>query len=307
MIEFANPYYLLTLIAVIPLIIFIHFFSLKHTRRKALKFANFEAIEKVTGIQILSKNLTMLYLRLVMVLLFVLALSGVQFTYYGSITDTTYVLAIDSSTSMKATDIEPNRLEAAKTAASIFIDNLPQGSKAGIISFSGTAFLEQPLTDNKERLKEAILNIEIKEVGGTDLFSTIIASANLLKTSNEKGAIVLITDGQFNVKVLEDVLIYLEDEIPVHTLGIGTEQGGVVEGSVVSSLEEETLQLLANYSDGHYFNVNTAEEMQNAYSSIINIQNKKIKIDLSIWLLSLAICLLLVEWVLLSTRYKNLP
>ena len=141
MIEFTNPYYLLTLIAVIPLIIFIHFFSLKHTRRKALKFANFEAMEKVTGTQILSKNLTMLYLRLFMVILFVLALSGVQFTYYGSITDRTHVLAIDSSTSMKATDIEPNRLEAAKIAASTFIDNLPQGSKAGIISFPSSSIM----------------------------------------------------------------------------------------------------------------------------------------------------------------------
>ena len=180
MIAFENPYYLFTLVAIIPLIIFIHFFSLKHTKRRALQFANFEALERVTGTQVLSKNLTMLYIRLAMVILFVLALSGMKFEYYGSATDRAFVLAIDSSASMKATDINPNRLEAAKSAALTFIDTLPEGSKAGVVSFAGTALIERSITDNKEELKDAITNIQINEMGGTDLFSTIITSANLL-------------------------------------------------------------------------------------------------------------------------------
>ncbi len=306
MIGFENPFYLITLVFLIPLIIFIHFFSLKNTKRKTLKFANFEAMEKVTGDQILSKNFVMLYLRIFIVVLFILALSGVKIIYTGSITDRAHIIAIDSSASMKADDLMPNRFEVAKSTAIKFVDDLPKGSEVGVISFAGSSFIEQPITNDKAKIKEAINNINLRELGGTNLFDAIITSANLLKAPNTKGAIILLTDGQFNIKVLEDILVYV-DEIPVYTLGIGTKQGGIFEGNTTSYLEDKTLKELANYSGGDYFNINSTEDLDRAYSKILNIKVSKKTINLSTWLLIISLCAFLIDWFLLNTRYKSLP
>ncbi|UCC92037.1 MAG: BatA domain-containing protein, partial [Candidatus Aenigmatarchaeota archaeon] len=81
-ITFANPLYLWFLI-VIPLMILAHFVTLRFTSRKALKFANFPAIEYVTGKRILSKNYILLAMRLVILSLLILAVSGVVFWYEG--------------------------------------------------------------------------------------------------------------------------------------------------------------------------------------------------------------------------------
>jgi Ca-activated chloride channel family protein len=306
MIGFEDPFYLFALAFVIAIIIFVYFFSLKHSRKRALKFANFEAIERVTGAQILSKNLTSFYLRIFIVLLLVLALSGIKFNYVGLTTDETYILAIDTSMSMSAVDIPPSRLEVAKNAAIKFIDDTPQGSEIGIISFAGTAFIEKLIDTDKEKLKRVIQNIELKESGGTDILATIILSKNILKTSDKTGAIILLTDGQFNIQTLEEVLIYLEST-PVYTLGIGTKEGGKFAEGVVSRLEEETLQTVANYTGGAYYKVNTQEEIENAYSEIIILKKEGKEMDLSIWFLIISICLLLIDWTLINTKYKTLP
>lgn len=306
MIEFENPFYLISLALLLPLIIFVHFFSLKHAKRKAMKFANFEAIEKVIGTPILSKNLTILYLRILVVLLFVLALSGMKFTYYGVSSNRTFVLAIDASLSMNASDIKPTRLEAAKSSAIKFVEKLPLNSEAAVVSFSGISLIEQPLTSDKEKLKAAIKNIKVKEIGGTDLLSALITSANLLKASNKTGAIVLLTDGQFNTKALEDVLIYLHN-IPVYALGIGTKEGGKFLGNVTSKLEEKALEAIANYTNGKYFKVSTKEEIENAYSQIIELKKEKKETNLSFVFLIISICLLLTEWILSSTKFRTLP
>src|SRR3989344_2294049 len=119
-ITFTNPEYLWFLF-VIPILILVHFAGLRSTRRKALKFANFEAIERVTGGQVLSKNLFLLTIRLIIVILFVLALAGTIYWYAGQGSDFDFVLAIDASNSMLATDLPPNRIEVAKIRAQEFI------------------------------------------------------------------------------------------------------------------------------------------------------------------------------------------
>jgi Ca-activated chloride channel family protein len=306
MLSFENPFYLFALAVVIALVIFIYFFSLKHLKKRAIKFANFDAIERVTGAEILSKNVTLFYIRIVIVILLVLSLSGIRFYYIGPASSLSYVLAIDSSVSMGATDIFPNRLEASKEAAIKFVDDTPVGTEIGLISFAGTSFIEEAITLDKEQVKRSIREIELKESGGTDMFGAIITSKNLLKAEEKNGAIILLTDGQFNVKTLEEVLVYLEGT-PVYALGVGTETGGEYLGTVVSRLESETLKTIADYSGGAYYNVTSQEEIENAYSEIITLKRDRKTIDLSVWFLIIAIALVLVDWFLGSSKFRSLP
>jgi Ca-activated chloride channel family protein len=68
----------------------------------------------------------------------------------------TIILAIDVSLSMRARDVEPNRMVAAQDAAKAFVRELPQDIRAGIVTFAGTALVVQPPTLNREDLVAAI-------------------------------------------------------------------------------------------------------------------------------------------------------
>ena len=144
---FANPEYLWFLLA-IPLIIVVHFLALKSTKRRALKFANFETIKRITSGEVLSKNLNLLVVRIVILILLALSLAGATYYYTGAASNFDFVLAIDSSSSMLTDDFSPNRIEVAKEAAKTFIDVIPHTNKIAIVSFSSIVDVKQPLTDD---------------------------------------------------------------------------------------------------------------------------------------------------------------
>ena len=83
-------------------------------------------------------------------------------------------LAMDVSLSMRATDVDPNRIIAAQTAAKSFVQDLPQDIRAGIVTFAGTALVVQPPTQNREDLVAAIDRFELQR--HTAIGSGIIVS-----------------------------------------------------------------------------------------------------------------------------------
>jgi len=74
----------------------------------------------------------------------------------------TIILAMDVSLSMRATDIDPNRIVAAQNAAKAFVTELPQDIRAGIVTFAGTASVVQPPTQNREDLVAAIDRFQLQ-------------------------------------------------------------------------------------------------------------------------------------------------
>lgn len=90
----------------------------------------------------------------------------------------TIVLAIDVSRSMRATDVEPNRITAAQAAAKSFIEELPKGARVGIVSFAGTAAVVQTPTENREYLLAAIDRFQLQR--GTATGSGLIVALSLL-------------------------------------------------------------------------------------------------------------------------------
>jgi len=307
-ITFFKPEYLWFLF-VIPVLIIVHFASLKSTRRKALKFANFEAIERVTGGQILSKNLFLLFMRLLIVFLFVLALAGTTYWYSGPGSNFNFVLAIDASSSMLVNDLSPNRLEAAKLRAEEFLNSISENSKVGIVSFSGTSFVEIEPTSEFSQVKMAIRSIQAKNVGGTDIGEALITSTNLLMQDDKSGVIILLTDGQNNAGVaVNDALDYLKTKsIIVYPIGIGTDEGGGYVGNVSLKLDEESLKIIAQSTEGKYFRAKTDESLRDIYKQISAITETRIKRELGVSFFVISLILVLIEWVMINTKYRTIP
>ncbi|MFH1669355.1 MAG: VWA domain-containing protein, partial [Candidatus Woesearchaeota archaeon] len=227
-ITFLNIHFIWLLFA-IPLMIALHFFLLKYTRRRAVLFANFEALKRVTGSIVLSKNITLLIIRVFIILFLTLSAAGLTFWIQGPGSDFNYVIAVDASSSMLADDFAPNRLEVAKETATDFIAAISQGTKIGIVTFAGTSKVEITLTDDKGVAAKAVSEIHISSAGGTDIASAIMTASNALLSEFDKAmSIILMTDGQHTVggPLDEGIQYAMEKHITVHTIGIATEKGG---------------------------------------------------------------------------------
>jgi len=303
--SFENPNYLILLI-IIPLLILIHFFMLKKKRAHALKFANFDAIAKIKGIDLISKNISLLVLTVIILILLIFSLSGLRIHRELETSSFSIVLAIDSSSSMEADDILPTRLEAAKETASYFIDNIGWGSKVGVISFSGNSMIETDLTDDKVLAKRAVRRIEVSPLGGTDLYEAILTSSNLLEGEEAK-LVILLSDGRINVGTVDDVILLAnKEDVIIHTIGIGTVEGGQTRYAI-SKLDEDSLTAIAYNTGGQYFNAKNKEQIMESFKNILEFRTKKVSINISNYLLFAAVLLLFLEYILINTKYKTLP
>lgn len=290
---FQNPTYLL-LLFIIPFIIFFHFYSIKNLRGKAVRFANFEAIARVRGIDLYSKNLFILVLNILIVLSLVFSLSGLTLHMEMKATSFSYVVAVDSSESMGATDLKPDRLSAAKESAKEFIDALPTGTKVGVTSFSGNTKIEQKLTGDKGVLKSSIDKIQLTDTGGTDIYEAYTTSSMILANEPNK-AIIILSDGQINTGNLDEVVRNaLLDDVLIHTIGIGTVAGGNTSFGL-SKLDEDSLKSLAYSSHGKYFNVESEDQMRESFNEIIPLTTRIAAIDLSFYLIILTIILFILS------------
>jgi len=304
-ISFLNPVYLWALILV-PVLIVLYFFSLKYSKTTALKFANFIALSRVSGGVGESSHITLLVVRMFALVFIVLSISGMTLWYYGETSNKDYVLAIDASASMMSNDFSPTRLDSAKNAAISFVGSLPINSQVAVLSFSGTSFVDQPLTQDRSVVKDAIKSIQAKGVGGTDLGNAIITSSNLLIPSKKAKAIILLTDGRSNIGVSENTAIAyaIDNHITVSTIGIGSQN---VEDKFDLGADEEALKNIAGLTLGNSYVVKTPEDLNNVYEQIIkNPSMGKNPIELSFILLIAALILLLFDWMMGSTIYRRI-
>ena len=297
-ISFTHPFYLVFLFA-IPVLILLHFFGLKNIKGRALNFANFESIARVKGIDLYSKNILLLFFNILLILLLVFALSGLNIHREIAASEFSFVIAIDSSESMSATDMNPNRISAAKETAIDFVNSLPSGSNVGVISFSGNTYVEQRLTKNKPDIRYAIDNVEIGFVKGTDIFEAITNSIELLNDEKRK-SVILLSDGQINIGDIDRAITYAKfDDLIIHTFGIGTVTGGETSYGL-SILDEDSLKSLAYNSGGEYFNVKSKQDMENSFDEIIIVTEKEGSFDLTLYFIIMVIILFIVKQFLLS-------
>ncbi|HEX6005768.1 MAG TPA: VWA domain-containing protein [Burkholderiales bacterium] len=213
------------------------------------------------------------------------------------------ILAIDTSGSMRATDVKPNRLGAAQAAARTFIENQPQHSRIGIVSIAGNAAVVQSPTDNRGDLMKAIERLQLQP--GTALGSGIyVALAALLPDagidvesltmgrtqrpwfnsgapeqksvppgSNRSVAIVLLSDGQntHGPDPAKAAKLAAQHGVRIYTVGIGTPEGttlGFSGWSMRVRLDEQTLKNVAATTYGEYYAASSARQLKTIYERL---------------------------------------
>ncbi|MCX6710067.1 MAG: VWA domain-containing protein, partial [Candidatus Woesearchaeota archaeon] len=122
--------------------------------------------------------------------------------------------------------------------------------------------------------------------------------------------VILITDGQSNVgaEVKEGIEHANNANTVIHTIGIGSEQGGsFIRTELISMLDEESLKLIAESTGGKYFRASDNQAILNAYENIADMSSQKLSIRLSAALISIAVIFIFIEWTLLNTKYRTLP
>lgn len=188
------------------------------------------------------------------------------------------LIAIDTSRSMLAEDVKPNRLERSKLAVKDLIKKL-RGDRIGLIAFAGSAFTQCPLTVdyNGFMLSLDALDVNIIPTGGTSITSAIKSALESFRGGAKKyKVLVIITDGEDHKgNTLEIAQKAGEAGIKVFTIGIGTKEGELIplidasgnrsylkdrSGNVVKTrLDESTLQEIALNTGGSYVKATNTE------------------------------------------------
>ncbi|MFO8026857.1 MAG: VWA domain-containing protein [Opitutales bacterium] len=238
------------------------------------------------------------------------------------------VFALDSSKSMLATDLRPNRLERAKLAILDLIDRL-ESDRVGLVAFAGQAFLQTPPTLDYGAFRESLdaTDPTILSRGGSDLGRAIEEAAEAFPSENNVKVVVLLTDGEdLAGQAVDSAREAAEDEgIQVFTIGIGTPEGEYLrirntEGAeafvrdadgqpVRSQLDESTLQEIARITGGSYSRL-SGSSLQALYESVLatlpreerESEMEEAPIERFQWLLAAALVFLVLEMLIRSRR-----
>ena len=288
---------LLWSLAALPLLVLLYWWLLNRRKKVTIKFANLALVKQVAGKGPGWRRHVPPVLMLLALATLLVAASRPRAVVTLPLQQETIILAMDVSGSMRATDVQPNRLVAAQEAAKAFLKDLPNSVRVGVVSFAGTAAVVQPPTLNREDIVAAIDRFQLQRgtaIGsgivlslatifpeaGIDL-SQITGARNMPIGPGDKApkeftpvapgsfssaAIVLLTDGQRTTGPDP-----MDAAKMVYSVGIGTKEGETIgfEGwSMRVRLDEETLKGVSNLTRAEYFYAGTADDLKKVYQSL---------------------------------------
>jgi Ca-activated chloride channel family protein len=209
-----------------------------------------------------------------------LALAFTGFRFNVEETAPTIVLAMDVSDSMDATDVAPNRLEAAKSAALAFLDRLPSDFRVGVVTFAGDAELVVAPTREHEGVVRAldVLTTSRGTVIGDGLDVALDAIEEIRGGAEDTpAAALLLSDGRDSGSLVspgEAAQRARTIGVPVFTVVVGQ----VVEGDEGGGADREALEAIADTSGGEVFTAETASELTRVYESL----GSQLSVDLEV-------------------------
>jgi Ca-activated chloride channel family protein len=257
----------LWLLLFVPLLVLGYWLLLRRKKKVAVRYASLAMVRDAMGPGQRFRRHRPPTLFLIALTLMIVAIARPQAVVMLPSQHETIILAMDVSGSMRAADVEPNRLAAAQAAARAFVNDTPMNTKVGVVSFAGTAAVVQPPTKNKEDILGAIDRFQLQR--GTAVGAGILVSLKLIlpdvefdlrnwnpridqgksapidrvQKRDEKeafkpvppgsytgAAIILLTDGQTTTgpDPIESARIASERGVRVFTVGIGTEKGEMI-------------------------------------------------------------------------------
>ncbi len=276
-------------------------------------------------------------IRIIYFTLLIIALLGPSFGFGKksiAVIGKDIFIAVDLSLSMKATDVQPSRLDKVKYELSNIIDAL-KSDRLGLVIFSTTAFIQCPLTYDKGALNlfTQMLSTNRMSLGsaGTDFYAPLsLAHEKYKEVSNLKKdafakVIVLFSDGEeFGDRYDKIVSQLKQDNIKVFTVGVGSKNGGKIPTSlgfkkdkkgkvVVTKLNTNTLRKIAEETNGRFFEIsetkNDVPELINAIQEIkgqkLDVRNVDVTSNKYAYFIWVALILLLFD-VLITIKVISL-
>jgi len=300
---FAYPPVLFALLA-LPAIVLLYVFLITRRKKTSLRYANLGLVkEALGGRSAWRRHIPPLLMFLALAALLLASSRPAALITLPSAQET-IVLAMDVSGSMRAADVQPNRLVASQEAAKSFVADLPRNVKIAVVAFAGTAAVVQAPTLSRDDVNAAIDRFQLQR--GTAIGSGIVlslatifpeAGIDLSQITGERrmppgpndkpppdfkpvppgsyssAAIILLTDGQRTTgpDSLEAAKMAADRGVRIYTVGIGTKEGETIgfEGwSMRVRLDEDTLKAVAKLTNADYFYAGTAADLKKVYQGL---------------------------------------
>jgi Ca-activated chloride channel family protein len=234
----------------------------------------------------------------------------------------TVIMAIDTSLSMMAEDVDPNRLVAAQRAAKTFLDILPPKINVGLVSFNGTGTILVPPTTDRDRVRTAIDTLELEE--RTAIGEAIFTSLQAIKQApvaegdqdNEKvpARIVLMSDGKTTVGRPDSVGAQAAKDanVPVHTIAFGTDHGVITLPNepqpIPVDVDTVALERVADQTGGKAFEAATEGQLREVYRNIGSSIGYELEFrEVGMWFVGLGMALLFLCSTLSLIWFSRLP
>ena len=230
------------------------------------------------------------------------------------------MMVMDVSPSMLSRDFRPDRLTVAKEVASSFVSRRPH-DQLGLVVFSGGAFTQCPLTNDRRILQAFINNLQVGRLpDGTAIGMGLATAVRHLDKGESKSKIVLlITDGENNAGDLGPLTAAAAAKalgVRVYTIGIGTDglvqsptyqnaNGSFAFAARQMSFDTRLLEEMAAMTDGKFYRARSTADLNDIYDEVENLEKTKVKktsvrrtSELFFWFLNATFCLLLLEMAL---------
>lgn len=208
------------------------------------------------------------------------------------------VLAIDTSISMEATDVAPSRVDAAREAAGVFLDSVPEGVAVGVVIFDGNARQLIAPTTRLDAVRGVIDRaVALDNLGeGTAIGEAVFLGIDAIESNvvaeedpvdeGSVGTIVLLSDGDNTMGRPNDEAASAARAagIPVHTIAFGTDSGTIddpIAGTVPVPVNEAALEQLAHQTEGQAMTAATADQLSAVYESLgqsVTVEREQVEI-----------------------------
>ena len=275
---FGSPDRLLILL-VIPLLIVAYIIASHRKNRRGMRFTNTSMLDVVVPKHSQWRRHLAVALSLLSLITLTAAFARPKTQVDVPRERATVVVVIDASLSMEATDVNPDRLSAAKQAAVAFVKSLPEKYNVAVVSMSGNPNILVPPTLAHNTVENAINTIKLQE--STAIGESIITALRALEQAPKDpanpeaiapGAIVMLSDGTNTAgrAPQQAAAEARAAKVPIYTIAYGTENGYVdLDGKREPvPVDHELMQEIAELSGGKYFSAATPDQLKTVYNNI---------------------------------------